>query len=99
MLLLVLTLALILLAAFLLLPFLVNVQQASLWQNVLGFLIAAYILQFFSAIFLSLALLIVWPFDFFVKRLIPQFRLYDRMKINYSKSLFEVKAATRLTRR
>ncbi len=30
-------------------------------------------------------------FDFFVARLIPHFQLYDRMKINYSKSLFEVK--------
>lgn len=31
-------------------------------------------------------------FDFFVARLIPHFRMYDRMKINYSKSLFEVRA-------
>ena len=33
-------------------------------------------------------------FDFFLKRLMPHFYLYDRMKINYSKSIFEVKATT-----
>ncbi len=31
-------------------------------------------------------------FDFFVKRLIPQFQNWDNVKINYAKSLFEIKA-------
>lgn len=40
------------------------------WQQVLGFLVVVYILDFFTPVVLTIAAIILWPLDWFVKKLV-----------------------------
>ena len=60
--------ALILLTAFFLYSKGFYAPFAYFWQRALGFLAKVYILDFFTPIFLSLSTIILWPFDFCVKK-------------------------------